>query len=88
MGIGFSLQKARTLSGSTDSPELPEKIELVSDGTSKTPTANVMSTITAETPYRIWSSSRMPGGKVCKYLLRNFSNTKMKAFAITSMNEY
>ena len=33
--------------GSADSPDLPEKMELVSDGTSNTPTVNVMRIITA-----------------------------------------
>ena len=33
-------------------PERPEKIELVSDGTSSTPTVNVMRIITAWTLYR------------------------------------
>lgn len=37
--------------GRTDSPDLPEKIELVSDGTSSTPTVNVMRIITAWTLY-------------------------------------
>ena len=37
--------------GKTDSPEWPEKIELVSDGTSSTPTVNVTRIITAWTPY-------------------------------------
>jgi len=41
-----------TCDGSTDSPECPEKIELVSDGTSNTPTVNVMRIITAWTLYR------------------------------------
>ena len=36
--------------GSTDSPERPEKIELVSDGHEQTPTVNVSSIITAWTP--------------------------------------
>src|ERR1019366_10409124 len=38
--------------GNTDSPESPEKIELVSDGTRSTPTVNVTRIITAWTPYK------------------------------------
>src|SRR6266536_2496037 len=74
--------------GKSDSPDLPEKIELVSDGTSSTPTVNVMRIITACTPYRSWSSNPSPGGSVWMYWLKNLSKTKMNAFAITSMNEY
>src|ERR1051325_6609720 len=74
--------------GSADSPDLPEKIDDVSDGTSRTPTVKVMRIITACTPYSSCSSRRNPGGSVSRYRLRNFSNTKMKAFAMTSMNEY
>ena len=55
-----------TWPGSVDSPDRPEKIELVSDGTSSTPTVNVTSIITAWTPYRSCSSSRSPGGSVCR----------------------
>ena len=36
-----------TWPGSTDSPDRPEKMELVSDGTSSTPTVNVIRIITA-----------------------------------------
>ena len=35
-------------------------MELVSDGTSNTPTVNVMRIITACTPYRSWSSNPSP----------------------------
>ena len=49
---------------------------------------NVIRIITAWTPYSSCSSSRSPGGSVCRYRLRNCSKTKMNAFAITSMNEY
>src|SRR5687767_5290364 len=52
--------------GTTDSPERPEKMELVSDGTSNTPTVNVSRIITAWTPYNSCSSSRSPGGSVCR----------------------
>jgi hypothetical protein len=40
------------------------------------------------TTYSSCSSSRSPGGSVCRYRLRNCSKTKMKALAITNMNEY
>ena len=50
--------------------DLPEKIELVRDGTNKTPTVNVTNTMTACTPYMSCSSSRSPGGNVCRYRLR------------------
>src|SRR6476620_7784726 len=77
-----------TCDGKMDSPARPEKIELVSDGTSNTPTVKVIRIMTACTPYSSCSSSRIPGGRVWRYLLRNFSKMKMKALAMTSMKEY
>src|SRR5258706_4378946 len=74
--------------GKTDSPDLPEKIEPVNDGTSRAPTVNVMRIITEWTLYKSWSSNPNPGGSVWMYWLRNFSHTKINAFAITSMKEY
>ena len=83
-----SFQMLLTWDGSTDSPEWPAKIELVSDGTSKTPTVNVTNIITACTEYSSCSSSRSPGGHVRRNRVRKRSNTKMNAFAMTGMNEY
>src|SRR6476620_3702462 len=77
-----------TCEGNMDSPARPEKIELVSDGTSNTPTVNVIRIMTACTPYRSCSSSLIPGGSVWRYRLRNFSKMKMNAFAMTNMKEY
>src|ERR1700693_1554528 len=66
-------QNPRTCVGNVDSPALPEKIELVSDGTRSTPTVNVTRIMTAWTPYKSWSSNPSPGGSVWMYWLRNFS---------------
>src|ERR1022692_1996955 len=78
----------KNMTGDTASPDRPEKIELVRDGTSSTPTVNVTKIIQAWTEYKSCSSSPRPGGSVVKKPVRKRSKTKMNALAMTNMNEY
>src|SRR4051812_10511767 len=70
------------------SPAVPEKIELVSDGTRTIPTQKVITTATAWRPYTPNSAVVIVGGNVVTYRKTNLSKIIRNAIATTGMNEY